>query len=164
MQGCIISTPFPSCFLALALHFAALSFPGGCEVLGGEPGVSSRGSGRDEPCGQAATPASDPLILSKRFSSTSEPCFPWGFTNVGCCSRQLAQAVLGDTQPGCPAAQGANAGAAVTDGAVAALPAQLLTRAAVSRCSSIDFFLLFVCAGENGWARSITLYSPGRVS
>lgn len=59
---------------------------------------------------------------------------------MGCCSRQLPQALLGDTWPGCPAAEGAGAGAAVTDGAVAAVPAQLLTRAAVSRCSSIDFF------------------------
>lgn len=143
MRGCIISTPFPSCFLAFALRFAALLFPGGCRVLVGEPGVRSGGSGRDERRGQAAMPASDPLILSKRFSSTSEPCFPWGFTIVGCCSRQVPLSLLGDARPGCPAAEGAGAGAAVTDGAVAALPAQLLTTAAVSRCSSIDFFFFF---------------------
>lgn len=72
---------------------------------------------------------------------------------MGCCSRQLPQALLGDTWPGCPAAEGAGAGAAVTDGAVAAVPAQLLTMAAVSCCSSIDFFA--TCLRWSKWLGQI---------
>lgn len=93
----IISKPFPSWFLAFALRFAALLVPGGCEVLTGELGVRSGGFGWDEQFGQGAVPGSDPLILSKPFSSTSV-IFPLRFYQRGL----LSQTFASSPPQGCP--------------------------------------------------------------